>query len=276
MKDNITVTFACFNAVDYTKSCIESLVNDGLDLKQLVIVDNASSDSTLEELEKFTGLSLIRNKLNLGCGVAWNQGALFRQTEWTLVMNNDVQVCPGWIDGLISAAKKYNLQVACPAMVEGSDDYDIAATGSLRSKIASEYVRMGHVHAVAMMIHSSVWSKVGYFRAAPKLLGYEDTIFFNECYRANIRMGTVGSSWIHHYGSVTQNIIRVEKGLAEHDKIGDRHNYLLLGKSRLTRKLEKFWRRRSLKSYQRSEIFELGFSLQGRKVLREEVNWKVY
>ncbi len=87
-----SLTFACYNSVDYTKLCIESMVKNGTPLDRLVAVDNGSTDSTREYLASLPLGGRIFNKANLGCGVAWNQGALFHQAEWTIIMNNDVFV----------------------------------------------------------------------------------------------------------------------------------------------------------------------------------------
>jgi len=273
---NVTITFACYNQSSYTEKCMESLVAAGTDLNQVVVVDNGSSDDTLEVLKKYPRVHTIQNKQNMGCGVAWNQGALLRQTEWTVVMNNDVVVTRNWLTGLVSSAERNKLQIACPATVDGSDDYDIEAEALLRERGAIHTVRIGQVHAVCMLIHNSVWRDVGFFRATPKLLGYEDTIFFDECQTAGIKMGTIGSSWIHHYGSITQDAMRKERGLSKNAGLGHRHNYKLLNKSRWTRKLDKYKKLKALKRYESEEIASLGFSLHGYKKQNEPINWRIY
>ena len=100
------ITFACYNQVEYTKKCIESMINHGIDLSRLVVVDNASIDSTRSYLETLALGGRIFNTSNLGCGVAWNQGALALQAEWTIIMNNDVIVSKDWIESLITVAEK--------------------------------------------------------------------------------------------------------------------------------------------------------------------------
>jgi len=276
MKPDISVTFACLNQSRYTKACLESVLQAGISADQVIVVDNASTDDTHTVLSNFPGIHVIVNRTNLGCGVAWNQGALLQQAEWTIVMNNDIVVVPGWAEELVRSAERHDLQLVSPAMVEGSDDYDLRAAGFQRAEQARMTLRVGHVHAVCMLVHASIWQKVGYFRASPHLLGYEDTLFFNECRARGIRMGTVGSSWIHHYGSITQNAMRLERGLSSRDGLGDRHNYRLLGKNRVVRKWEKFRLRQSIRQYQTQEIATLGFSLHGQKALAEKIRWDVY
>lgn len=273
MRPKLTLTFACLNQSAFTKKCLDSLLAAGVSKDQIVVVDNGSTDDTQSLLSEYEGINIIINRENLGCGVAWNQGILHRQTEWTVVMNNDVIVAPTTIEGLIDAADRANVQLLCPAMVEGSDDYDIPKTLSQYSQKARNLFRNGHVHAVFMLIHTSVWRKTGFFRASPSLLGYEDTLFFNDCKLQGISMGTTGSAWIHHYGSITQTAMKLELGLDKKMGLGDRHNYRLLGKSRLRRKLEKYFIRKSLRDYERREIDEIGLSLHGQKQPGMPINW---
>jgi GT2 family glycosyltransferase len=273
--DDYSITFACLNQSNYTKKCIESLVNTNVDLSRVVVVDNGSSDNTQEIVTRYPDIHLVTNKANLGCGVAWNQGALKLQTEWTIVMNNDVILGPDWFEGLFYAAKKYQLKMVSPAMIEGSDDYDIKTVLSHNSFKARDNVRHGNKHAVCMLIHHSVWLEVGYFRSNPSLFGYEDTLFFNELDRKKIPTGIAGASWIHHYGSVTQSELKKERGISEKKGLGDRDNFKLLGQSWLERKLLKLKRMRQRKAYERRETSELGISLHGTKQMGQEIKWRL-
>ena len=273
--DDYSITFACLNQSNYTRKCIESLVNTNVDLSRVVVVDNGSSDNTQEIVTRYPDIHLVTNKANLGCGVAWNQGVLKLQTEWTVVMNNDVILGPGWLEGLFYTANKYQLKMVSPAMIEGSDDYDIKTVLSHNSFKARENVRYGDKHAVCMLIHDSVWVEVGYFRSNPSLFGYEDTLFFNELGRKRIPTGIAGASWIHHYGSVTQSELKKERGISEKKGLGDRDNFKLLGQSWIERKLLKIRRTRQRRSHERNEIGELGISLHGTKTKGEDIAWKL-
>ncbi|MCB1588986.1 MAG: VWA domain-containing protein, partial [Xanthomonadales bacterium] len=88
-------------------------------------------------------------------------------------------------------------------MVEGEADYDFQDLAARHAERARGYARIGWAHAVCMCIHESVFAEIGYFRPTPSLLGFEDTIFFNDARRAGIRLGAVGDVWIHHLGSIT-------------------------------------------------------------------------
>ncbi|MES2182405.1 MAG: glycosyltransferase [Pseudomonadota bacterium] len=260
------ITFACYNQVEYTKKCIESMINHGIDLSRLVVVDNASSDNTRSYLETLPLGGLILNTNNLGCGVAWNQGALALQAEWTIIMNNDVVVSKDWIERLITTAEKNNLKIISPSLIEGNLDYNFDEFSNNAALKMHNAMRPGGHHAVCLAVHQSVWLDIGYFQPIPKLLGFEDTMFFNEVAKANIATGMTGAVWLHHFGSITQTAMKKERGLTQKDNLGDRHSYRLLKQSWLTRKCNKIKKNKQLKTWLNEELTEYGMSMHGTRV----------
>ena len=270
------ITFACYNQVEYTKMCINSMIKHKLDLSRLVVVDNASTDSTRSYLESLPLGGLILNKTNLGCGTAWNQGALALQAEWTIIMNNDVIVTERWIENLIEAAEKSNLKVISPSLIEGplttnhiADailDYDLDKFAKQSNLKMQDAMRIGGHHAVCLAVHQSVWLDIGYFQPIPKLLGFEDTMFFNEMAKANITGAMTGAAWLHHFGSITQSAMKQERGLSEKDGLGYRYNYRLLKHSWFTRKLNKMRKSRQKRQWLSKELMEYSMSMHGTRV----------
>lgn len=262
-KTKYSLTFACYNSVEYTKFCIDSMVAHGTPLDRLVVVDNGSKDETRDYLSKLPLGGKIFNSQNLGCGVAWNQGALHLQSEWTIVMNNDVLVSPNWIENLIGAAESQKIKIISPALIEGKLDYDFATfEKDAQSKMKNE-LRIGGRHAVCLAIHESVWMDIGYFQPVPKLLGYEDTMFFHEAKQANLKMAITGSSWLHHYGSITQTAMKLERGLKENQNLPYRYNYRLLNQSWFERKITKIKRKRQECIWRDEEVEKFGISMHG-------------
>jgi len=260
---NYSITFACYNQVDYTMQCVNSMIKHGLDLSRLVVVDNGSSDTTREYLQTLPLGGRIFNRSNLGCGVAWNQGALALQSEWSIIMNNDVLVSCGWIENLIEAAEQNGLKIISPSLIEGPLDYDFDAFAEEASVNMKDALRIGDRHAVCLAVHESVWREIGYFQPIPKLLGFEDTMFFHEADKAGIPIGMTGRSWLHHYGSITQTAMKQERGLSQKEGLGNRYNYRLLQQSWLERKLKKARKLSQKKAWRRDELAQFGISMHG-------------
>jgi N-acetylglucosaminyl-diphospho-decaprenol L-rhamnosyltransferase len=262
-KNRYSLTFACYNQVEYTRKCIDSMLKYGMPLDRLVVIDNASTDGTRDYLETLPLGGRIYNRENLGCGVAWNQGALLQQAYWTIVMNNDVLVSADWIESLLNTAEQHGLKVISPAVIEGPLDYDFDACAPQWGAAMKGALRLGWRHAVCVAVHKSVWLDVGYFQPIPKLFGYEDTIFFNELDKAKIPCAMTGASWLHHYGSMTLSAMKKERGLAERAGLSDRKSYRALHQSWLTRKVRKFKRKQMLRGWREQELASYGMSMHG-------------
>lgn len=257
------ITFACYNQVDYTRQFVESLITSGVDLSRVVAVDNASTDRTRDYLESLPLGGRIFNTRNFGCGVAWNQGTLALQAEWTVIMNNDVLVAPAWLENLIHAAQRGGFKIVSPALVEGALDYDFDEFAREAMRRMGSALRKGARHAVCVAVHSSVWMEIGFFRPVPKLWGYEDTLFFHEAELAGIPMAMTGASWLHHFGSITVKAMKEERGLHGKQGLGARRNYRLLNQSWLERKLRKMRQVRQRRIWRDREVAEFGMSMHG-------------
>jgi GT2 family glycosyltransferase len=274
MNEDYTITFACYNQLEYTKRFIDSLCKEEVNFSRIVAVDNGSSDGTYKWLQDQGFGCVILNKKNLGCGVAWNQGILALQSTWTVIMNNDVICGKNWLRNLINQATLNRLQIASPAMVEGTLNYSLTEwTESARKKLGN-YYRPDAAHAVCMAVHEDVWSQTGYFMPVPRLLGYEDHVFFRRCVEENIKMGVVGSSWLHHYGMTTQKAMKLEKHMSAKDSLGDRNlMQKFLKEDWLARKLSKFKSQKSAAISRENELKEYGITIHGVRFDGQTAKW---
>jgi len=264
MNFNYTITFACYNQLDYTKQFIASLDRTEVDFSRIVAVDNGSTDGTREWLGQQGFGAVILNNRNLGCGAAWNQGALAIQSKWTVVMNNDVVCAKGWLRNLLAAAEQQGLQIASPGMVEGELNYDLQAWADKAAQTMGDYCRVGSPHAVCMAIRDDVWSEMGYFIPVPKLLGYEDAIFFQRALENHIKTGTVGNAWLHHYGMTTQKALKLEMNLKQTDSLGNRNLMkLYMNQSWWARKVARHARRKLLRESRAYELQAFGMTVHG-------------
>ncbi|MEI8175225.1 MAG: glycosyltransferase, partial [bacterium] len=75
------------------QQCIESLLGLNLDNFEIIIVDNASNDKTIEIVEKLKekiqNLVLIKNSHNAGFGKAHNQASKIAKGDYIFILNPD-------------------------------------------------------------------------------------------------------------------------------------------------------------------------------------------
>lgn len=103
-RHDVSIIIPCFNKVDYTLRCLESLVaHTPEDRYEVVLVDNASSDETPELCARLDGdVVVVRNETNLGFSKACNQGAAAAGGRHLLFLNNDTEALPGWLEPLLA------------------------------------------------------------------------------------------------------------------------------------------------------------------------------
>jgi GT2 family glycosyltransferase len=260
------ITFACYNQIEFTQKFIASLDRSEVDFSRIVAVDNGSSDGTREWLQTLGLGAVILNRQNLGCGAAWNQGAMAMQTKWTVIMNNDVICAKGWLNALLQAAIDQKLQIASPAMVEGEFDYDFDEFVRAAHEKMNGYCRAGMAHAVCMAIHRDVWPAIGYFLPITQLLGYEDALFFRQAQLQKIRMGITANAWLHHFGMTTQKAMKLEAKLSQRDSLGNRNLMkFFMNQSWLERKISQHQKKSALRTAKDNEIAQFGTTVHALK-----------
>jgi N-acetylglucosaminyl-diphospho-decaprenol L-rhamnosyltransferase len=254
-----TVVIPVLNQLHYTQQCVSSLLSVGVDASSLLIINNGSNDNTPAWLASRPDLRSVNNPVNLGCGGAWTQGALLADTDWVVLLNNDIICTHNFIQAQIDAAEKQGLKVVSPSMVEFELDYDQAAfTPEFLAKM-SGVTRLGWFHGVCFSVHKTVFQKVGFLDTDRMLFGREDAEFLARCKRHGLKVGTVGDALMHHFGMITQTAMKKEQGVS---KFGDhRYFYSKIGLNWWGRQRAKFSRKSQTRAWSDDERERFGLTL---------------
>lgn len=235
----IAITIPLYNQLHYTKQCLDSIKRQQQAPLRTIVVDNASSDGTGDYLSGLSGIEVISNTVNLGCAGAWNQGVkAAAENEWLIVLNNDVIVSPGWVEGLLQAAQRWELDIVSPAIREGLYNYDIEPYSREFVGQMKDTIRHGTVHGICFMVRRRVFETIGSFDENFRIGQFEDKDFFLRATLAGFKLGTVGCSFLHHFGSVTQDSIQKNRVVKP---------YVAENKAYFIRKWKLSWWQRSLK-----------------------------
>lgn len=85
-----------YNLLEYTKQCIESIrSNTPESAREIIVVDNASTDGSVQWLKVQNDIKLIENEHNMGFPAGCNQGIRVAQQESDIfLLNNDTILTP--------------------------------------------------------------------------------------------------------------------------------------------------------------------------------------
>lgn len=103
----VVVSIINFNTRDLTKKCLESILKRKWSEEiQVWVVDNASTDDSVEMIKKFSEVSLIENHENLGFGIGHN--LVFKKVsgDYYLVLNSDCEMEDNVIDKMVEFMEK--------------------------------------------------------------------------------------------------------------------------------------------------------------------------
>ena len=103
-----TIVIPNINGKGWLKDSIESVYAQTEQNFQLIVVDNGSTDESLEQARSYcsrANFTLIENGTNTGFSHAVNQGIAMAESEYVVLFNNDAFAEPQWLAELIRTAE---------------------------------------------------------------------------------------------------------------------------------------------------------------------------
>lgn len=180
----VTVIIPNYNGKAYNEKCLDSLRRQSFKDFNIVVVDNASDDGSVELIEEhYPEVKLIRLSENFGFSRAVNEGIRVSDTEFIILLNNDTEATDTFIEELVraidgkeevfSVAAKM-LQMANPDKIDGAGDLYCAlgwafAIGKGRNKKYYDKERT---------VFSACAGAAIYRRAIFEIIGYFDEFHF--------------------------------------------------------------------------------------------------
>lgn len=171
-----TVIIPNWNGKKYLEKCLDALLSQQ-GFFDVLVVDNGSVDGSVELLaEKYSNVKTILLKENTGFCHACNEGIKASETPYVILLNNDTEVLPGFVENLIKAMEKDEkifsvgaqmLQIQDNSLIDSAGDmYTIMGWGYCRGKgkPAKDYdtsVKIFSACGGAAIYRKSILNKIG-------------------------------------------------------------------------------------------------------------------
>ena len=98
-----SIVIPVYNQLAMTLACLNAVADSGDAASfEVIVVDDASPDDSVQRLDALPGLRYFRNRDNLGFIGSCNAGAAQAHGKVLVFLNNDTLVQPGWLDALLS------------------------------------------------------------------------------------------------------------------------------------------------------------------------------
>src|ERR1700709_1717105 len=104
--DFVSITLVTYNSGRFIKRCLESALAQKYENLEIIVIDNNSTDGTIDILEPFEDrCRIIYNDQNIGFAAAQNQAIQLSGGEWVFTLNPDVLLLPNFIQALVEAGQ---------------------------------------------------------------------------------------------------------------------------------------------------------------------------
>ena len=137
----VSIIIPVYNASSFIDKCLESILSQKLNGIEIICVNDASTDNSLDILRKYeqqyNNIIVLNHETNKRQGGARNSGLKVARGEYVGFVDSDDTISPDMYEDLYAEAKHYNLDVV-------ESDYDIIYTSGKVSKKAFLFTESLH------------------------------------------------------------------------------------------------------------------------------------
>lgn len=197
----VSIMLVTYNRLELTKRMLKSFFETTDSKYRLIVVDNGSTDGTVDYLKQLRvggalcqGLDLHFNEKNMGIAIGRNQGLLIAdqyKDPWLSTVDNDIEFPKGWLSDCLSVTKT-NHRFAIGLNLEGTS-YPL----QLLNGKQVQWKKVGNLGTACTVFHRKLHEAIGFFLMEFGLYGEEDADFFFRARQAGWQMGYLPTNGVH-------------------------------------------------------------------------------
>jgi GT2 family glycosyltransferase len=214
----VSIIIINYNGKNLLVNCFESLSKITYSNVEIILVDNNSSDDSVEYVkENFSKTIIIKLDDNKGFAEPNNIGAKIAKGKYILFLNNDTIVTPNFITEMIDVIEKDEKIGICQSLllrpngdIDSSGDFidELGVVYNSKSKI-NDIREISSARGASMLIRKNIFNKLNGFDES-FFVSFEDVDLGWRSWIANYKVIIIPSSIVYHLGGQTSNKIKNE------------------------------------------------------------------
>jgi GT2 family glycosyltransferase len=214
----ISIIIVNYNGKSLLEKCLESLFNVNYDNFEVILVDNNSTDDTVNFVTKnYPSVILIKLESNKGFAEPNNIGSKMSKGKHLLFLNNDTVVTPNFISELVKIVENDPKVAICQSLllkpngsVDSSGDFIDKLGVVYNSKTKTDKVReISSARGASMLVRSSIFKKLDGFDEK-FFVSFEDVDLGWRTWILGYRIVVIPTSIVYHHGGTTIKKIKSE------------------------------------------------------------------
>jgi GT2 family glycosyltransferase len=227
----VSIVLAAFNALEYSKISLESILDHTPISYELVLIDNGSSDGTKEFFETIPGARIIQNEKNLGFARGYNQGIKASSGKYIILINNDCIVSKNWLSNMLSCADSdpaigmvgprgnhiNGVQRIDREFSDLQEFHNYAASFNKPNPL--KWFEVNKLVGFCILVKREVVKKIGYFDEAYGIGTHEDIDYTLRAKQAGFKLFCAGDVFLYHFSHRTFIANNIDlKGIYKNNK----------------------------------------------------------
>lgn len=212
---HVSVVVLNWNGWQDTITCLESLQRMDYPDFELLVVDNASSNDSVDQIKKaMPGVELLQTGANLGFGGGCNAGirhALDKGADYIWLVNSDAVADPGALAAMVRIADKNPALGSVGSVLYEADQLDkIQLWGGARVNLWTGQSRhqlscgpLDFISGASVLFRSAAIEEVGFFDQKTFFMYWEDTDLHFRLRKAGWQLAVAGDSRLWHKQSAS-------------------------------------------------------------------------
>ena len=211
-----SIIILTFNELRFTRLCLEHIRRYTPEPYELIVVDNASTDGTIEFLQGQEDIKLILNRKNEGFAKGCNQGIEIAAGDCVLLLNNDTAVAPGWLENMVNCLtsdRRIGIVGPCSNYVKAPQllkvEYKTMAevidfsTRFNKVRDSAKWFELEMAVGFCMLIKRPVIDSVGLLDEQFGIGFFEDDDYCRRAKEKGFKIMCAGDTFVHHFGSAS-------------------------------------------------------------------------
>ncbi len=210
-QDLVSIIIVNYNGKKYLEKCLKSLERIDYDNYEIILVDNNSTDDSIEFVKNtYPSIIIIKLEKNYGFAEPNNIGAKNAKGNFLLFLNNDTEVTPNFVTELVNAAKTDKQIAICQSLllkpngeIDSSGDFLDTLGRAYSSKIKPKSIKeILSARGASLLVKREIFENLGGFDKE-YFASFEDVDLGWRCWIAGYKVIVVPSSIVYHSGGQT-------------------------------------------------------------------------
>jgi GT2 family glycosyltransferase len=233
-----SIVVVSHNTLVFTRMCLETVLANTPDTFEVIVVDNASSDGSVDYLRALAAsdakVRVVTNDRNAGFPAACNQGLALARGEFEVLLNSDTMVPPGWLRRLLAALGRDRSALVGPVTNRIGNEAEVPTAYETWGDYLREARARGAAHAgstfeiptltmFCLAMHRETRDRLGALDDRFGVGTLEDDDYSLRARRAGHALLCAEDVLVHHFGEASFGAL-YEKG--EHTPLLERNRRL--------------------------------------------------